>query len=72
MAPEGDRFPVEVEGNGYEGVMSADAFGMVCCLLAFSNLSFEVGDEILARHYHLLREFSLEHQEAPEISGAID
>ena len=40
MAPDEDR-PFRVECmNGYEGTLSADAFGITVCLYAYSNLSF--------------------------------
>ena len=44
------------------------------CLYAYSNLSFSLSDiaREYARHYHLLREYSMEHPEVREILGAID
>ena len=61
--------------NGYEGPMSADAFGIVTVLYAFSHLSFIANGDAAsnyARHYHLLREFAAEHEEAAAIFAAID
>ena len=44
MAPDDDaRFTVRSE-NGYEGTMTADAFGVTVCLYAYSRLSFIAGD----------------------------
>jgi len=75
MAPDSERaFPLSCQ-NGYQGVLSADALGIVACLYAYSHLSFSPKDEIgrmYARHYHLLREYMCQHPEAGEILGAID
>jgi len=74
MCPnDADPFAVQCD-NGYEGSMTADAFGIVCVLYAFSHLSFS--DNAIAgtyaRHYHLLRDFAAEHEEAAAIFAAID
>lgn len=61
--------------NGYEGTLSADAFGICVCLYAFSNLSFSDSPEFAeacAEQFHLLREYMLEHSEVREIITAID
>jgi len=61
--------------NGYEGKVSKDAFGIICCLYAYSHLSFSDNSELsklCSGHYHALREFALEHAEAMAISRAID
>ena len=76
MAPAGDEvFRVRCE-NGYDGEMSADAFGIACCLYAYSHLSFAGPDALArecARQYHLLREYMLAgHGEAQGILAAID
>ena len=75
MAPDSD-IPFQVSCmNGYEGTLSADAFGITVCLYAYSNLSFSDIPELAetcAEHYHLLREYMLEHQEARGILAAID
>jgi hypothetical protein len=61
--------------NGYDGVLSADAFGVTSCLYAYSRLSF-IADrdvaEVYARQYHLLREYMMEHAEESAILRAID
>ena len=70
MAPAEDRvFHVKCQ-NMYEGDLSADALGITACLYAYSNLSFSLSD--IARHYHLLREYMVEHAEVREILGATD
>jgi hypothetical protein len=76
MAPAGDeRFNVRCE-NGFEGELSADAFGITCCLYCYSHLSFGGPGELArecARQYHLLREYALAgHGEARAILAATD
>jgi hypothetical protein len=74
MAPAEDRiFHVKCQ-NMYEGNLSSDALGVVSCEFAYSNLSFSLSDiaRKYARHYHLLREYMVEHPEVREILGAID
>jgi hypothetical protein len=74
MAPSEDRiFHVKCQ-NMYEGDLSADALGVTASLYAYSNLSFSLSDiaREYARHYHLLREYMVEHPEVRAILGAID
>ena len=75
MSPRNDEpFNVSCE-NGFEGQLSGDALGIVVCLYAYSHLSFSGQngfDEVCAEHYHLLREFALDHDEAGGIFSAID
>ena len=74
MAPSEDKvFHVKCQ-NMYEGDLSADALGITACLYAYSNLSFSLSDiaREYARHYHLLREYSMEHPEVLEILGTTD
>lgn len=74
MAPQSESaFAVRCE-NGFEGSMSADAFGLAVCLYAFSQLSFADGAfaETCAEHFHLLREHMLGHAEVGLIAAAID
>jgi len=65
-------FHISVEGNGFEGPMSADAAGITACLFALSHLSFQISNDSIANHYHHLRDFALEHAEAGAILAAID
>jgi len=75
MAPATDvHFQVCCQ-NGFEGILSADALGIVACLYLYSHLSFsdqQAFAQTCAKQYHLLREFMLEHPEANAILGAID
>lgn len=75
MAPSEDSsFRIDCM-NGYEGTLSADAFGLTACLYAYSNLAF-TDDEALAdevtEQFHLLREYMFEHLECASILAAID
>ena len=72
MAP-GGPFKISCV-NGYEGMLSADAFGITACLYAYSLLSFERDDmaKVYAQHYHWLRDYMLDHEEAESILRAID
>jgi hypothetical protein len=74
MCPTADTpFHVRCE-NGFEGELSAEAFGIVCSMYVFSNFSFSDGAfaETCAQHYHWLREYALDHAEAGSIMQAID
>ena len=75
MAPDSDdKFQVHCM-NYWEGELSADALGIVSCLTAYSHLSFGGPGEFArncAGHYHLLREYMMEHVEVAAILGAVD
>ncbi len=60
--------------NGYEGDMSAEAFGITVCLYAYSHISGSTGKvgETCAEQYHVLREYMFNHPEARAILKAID
>ena len=74
MAPATDTFFDIRCDNGFEGKVSADAFGITACLYAYSNLAFDQGPfaQVCAEQYHLLREFMMEHAEARAILRATD
>ena len=74
MAPDSDGQFQVVSPNGWEGFMSADAFGIAVRLFAYSNLSFGSGQfaETCAEQYHLLREHMMNHAEAGAILAATD
>ena len=74
MAADSDgKFQV-ISPNGWEGIMSADAFGVTVGLFAYSSLSFGSGQfaETCAEQYHLLREYMMDHAEARAILAATD
>ena len=74
MAPESDALFTVHADNGFQGKMSAEAFGVTACLYAYSNLSFGDGElaEECAKQFHLLREYMLDHAEVGAILAAID
>jgi hypothetical protein len=75
MAPScADTYRVSCD-NGFDGTLSADAFGITACLYAYSQLSFSPDNEfsqICADHYHCLRAFAMQHGEANAILAATD
>ncbi|MBB5469384.1 hypothetical protein HDG32_005531 [Paraburkholderia sp. CI2] len=76
LAPETDkRFTVYVPGNDYEGEVSADAFGVIVTLFVLGSLVW-IDDEALREkfsdHYHQLRDYAKDHDEAGAIFRAID
>jgi hypothetical protein len=75
MAPESDTvFQVSCM-NGYEGKLSADAFGITVCLYAYSHLSFASIQELAEAcidQFYLLRDYILDHPEVEGILAAID
>jgi Antirestriction protein len=74
MTPQHEgTFRFSVDTNGYQGEMSSDAAGITVCLFAYSHLSFRYADDqVFADHFHRLREFAMDHAEAPAIFAAID
>jgi hypothetical protein len=58
MAPRGRGTYRVACGNGFDGELSSDAFGVTCCLYAYSLLSFSSDDafaEVYAENFHRLR-----------------
>ena len=80
LAPSSpEAFDVSVWGNGFEGRMSADSFGMVVTLFVLNQLAHEAahrGDdqssEFFVDQYHKLRDYALDRPEAALIAKAID
>ena len=76
IAPETEQAFRVVAENGFDGTMSADAFGVTVCLYVFSLASFDHRKprlaERCAEHFHRLREFAFDHPEAGAIFGATD
>jgi len=75
MAPDID-LPFRVAcDNGFEGALSADAFGITVCLYAYSLLSFSADLTFAATcagQYYALRSFAAEHEECTAILRACD
>jgi hypothetical protein len=73
MAPSDDALVlIRVEGNDYEGSLSADAAGIVVSLFALCRLSAQYQSGTFVEHYHCLRDFALDHAECRAIFAAID
>lgn len=60
-----------VDGNGFDGAMSADAASIVACLFAINELLFDGADE-LTDAYYALRDYAVQHPERRSILHAID
>jgi hypothetical protein len=75
MAPTSRETFQVVCANGFEGELSADAFGITACLYAYSLLSFAADGKLAEeckRQYHWLREYAGQHPEAVVIWRATD
>ncbi len=75
MSPNSDKIFRVTTMNGYEGYMSGDALGLTACIYAYSHLSFGPESRFTddcARHFHLLRDYALDHIEGLAIMMAID
>lgn len=75
MAPTSRETFHVVCANGFEGDLSADAFGITACLYSYSLLSFAADDKLAeecARQYHWLREYAAQHPESAAIWRATD
>ncbi|KJS04721.1 MAG: hypothetical protein VR73_13730 [Gammaproteobacteria bacterium BRH_c0] len=75
MAPSCDHtFYVRAE-NGFQGELMPNAFGICCCMYAFSHLSFSENRELSERcteHFHRLRKACLDHPDGGKILAACD
>jgi hypothetical protein len=73
MAPASARdLAISVEGNGFQGTLSADAAGIVLTLFALGELANRAMSAKFSFLYHQLREFAAQHAEGPLIFEAID
>lgn len=77
LAPAGDtRYRIEVDGNGYQGEVSADAAGIIATFFVVGELAATLEDAaecgpLIDRYHHLL-EFADSHPEGGAIFQAID
>ena len=73
MAPgTNEPFRLCWNGNGYEGIMTADAAGIVSTLFAINQLAAESPSDAIADLYYQVRDFAAKHPEARAILAAID
>lgn len=66
------KLEMVVVSNGYEGVLTADAAGIVVSLYMINQLCWLDQSEKMIDHYYSLRDYASEHSEANEIYAAID
>lgn len=72
LAPRAARMRVQVDTNGFEAEMSADAAGIVATLFMLCQLAEETGNDNISELFHKLRDFAAEHAESALIYRAID
>ncbi|MCY0388411.1 antirestriction protein [Robbsia sp. Bb-Pol-6] len=72
LAPLSGPVRVQWDLNGFDGVLSADAFGIVVTMFALCHLVELTRDRVIGQRYHHLRDFAFDHAEAATIGGAID
>ncbi len=73
MAPHlNEKLEMVVVSNGYEGILSADAAGIVASLYVINQLCWLDQSEKMSEYYYSLRDYASEHSEANEIYAAID
>lgn len=73
LAPDMDEpLPIYVEGNGYDGDVSADAAGIITTLCVFNQLCWKTKSDKTIQQYYLLRDYIEYHKEAADIYAAID
>ncbi|WP_233854150.1 antirestriction protein [Paraburkholderia sp. HD33-4] len=76
VAPDNDkRYTISVAGNGYEGEVSALAFGMTVTLFVLGSLCWIENEALRERftdNYHQLRQYVLDQPEAGAVLAAID
>ncbi|MBW3808230.1 antirestriction protein [Aeromonas jandaei] len=74
MVPPAEKegYTLAVDGNGFEGVLTAHATGVVACLFAYYYMWEMTGDDRFVKLYHALREYALTLEERSLIFSAID
>ena len=65
-------YGLSVAGNGYEGTMTAEAFGITLSLFALGQIANTTEDDRDILLYHALRENAWEHSQSVEIMAAIE
>ncbi|EHN4669332.1 antirestriction protein [Escherichia coli] len=65
-------YGVSVAGNGYEGTMTAEAFGITLSLFALGQIANTTEEDSDILLYYALRDYALDHSESAEIMAAID
>lgn len=58
--------------NGNEAGVSAEAAGIIVCLLVYSHHACRTENSAMSDHYYYLRDYALTHSECHEILSIID
>ena len=73
MAPTtAAHYRLYCDGNGYEGVFTADAAGVGVCAMTYSQLSFAPGGARLAEEYYRLRDYIELHPAVRQLLDLLD
>lgn len=73
LAPKSNaHYRIMCRTNDYSGTVTADAAGIMACLMAFSHLSIRYQSERMGEAYIRLFSYVAKHPEASEIYRAID
>ena len=77
MAPDSDENSEEKWSlfnpmNGNEAEVSAEAAGIIVCLLTYSHHACRTENSAMIDHYYRLREYALVHPESGQILSIID
>ncbi|WP_370598614.1 antirestriction protein [Plesiomonas shigelloides] len=77
MAPDSDEGSEEKWSlfnpmNGNEAEVSAEAAGIIVCLLTYSHHACRTENSAMIDHYYRLREYALAHPESGQILSIID
>ncbi len=73
MTPKTPRnYQVSVPGNAFEGILSAEVFGITVSLFAQGEIAWTTERDTDIEAYYALRDFALGHAEAAAILAAID
>ncbi|BBU06998.1 antirestriction protein [Aeromonas veronii] len=67
-----EGYTLSIDGNGFEGVLTAHATGVVACLFAYYYMWEMTDDDLFVRLYHALREYALTLEEHSLIFSALD
>lgn len=63
---------IQIEGNGYSGIVSEDAAGIITTIFSLNYLLFEAQEENLYKYYDSLINYARLHEERQQIFTAID
>lgn len=67
-----EKFEIYINGNGFNGIVSAEALGIIVTLFSLNGILGQAGEDYLIDKYYALRDFALQHEESDLILSAID